>query len=89
MSKFFQVELRSNLLSKIIAVTCILGTGHELRGGGGGHVKFYPYEKCGGRGGGHVKFYPYEKCGGGGGKKLGHAEGGGHKKLLGDFYAVA
>ena len=30
------------------------------REGGGGHVKFYPYEKVGR---GHVKFYPYEKVG--------------------------
>ena len=42
-----------------------LGTGHYLRGGGGGY-------KTGG--GGHVKFYPYEK--GGGGKSFSHAEGG-------------
>ena len=38
--------------------------------------------------GGHVKFYPYEK-GGGGGKSFSHAEGGGHKKFWGSFYAVA
>ena len=27
-------------------------------------------------GGGHMKFYPYEKGGGGGGKSVSHAEGG-------------
>ena len=37
---------------------------------------------CGG-GGGQVKFYPYERGGGGGGKGFGHAEGGGgaHNKF--------
>ena len=41
-------------------------------------------------GGGHVKFYPYEKKGGGGGKRFSHAEkGGGHKRFWGSFNAVA
>ena len=33
------------------------------------------------RGGGHVKFYPYEKGGGGGGKSFSHSEGGAQKVL--------
>ena len=32
-------------------------------------------------GGGHVKFYPYEKGGGGGGKRFSHSEGGGTKSV--------
>ena len=27
-----------------------LGNGHQLRGGGGGQVKFYPYKRVGGGG---------------------------------------
>ena len=54
-----------------------LGTGHKLSGGGGGLQN--------GRGGGHVKFYPFEKgsvcvCGGGGGS-FSHAEGGAQQVL--------
>ena len=40
-----------------------------------------------GEGGGHLKFYPYEK--GGGEEVLATLKGGGHKKLLVSFYAVA
>ena len=35
-----------------------------------------------------MKFYPYKK-GGGGKNSFSHAEGGGHKKFWGSFYAVA
>ena len=35
-----------------------------------------------------MKFYPYKK-GGGGGTSFSHAEGGGHNKFWGSFYAVA
>ena len=38
------------------------------------------------KGGGHVKFYPYEKGEGG---SFSHAEGSGHTKFWGIFYAVA
>ena len=34
-----------------------------------------------GRGGGHLKFYPYEKGGGGGGKSFSHSKGGAQKVL--------
>ena len=41
-------------------------------------------------GGGHVKFYLYEKGGGGGkSTSFSHAEGVGHKKFWGSFHAVA
>ena len=36
-------------------------------------------------GGGHVKFYPYEKEGGGGEKRLAMLKGGGQKTFLGSF----
>ena len=40
-------------------------------------------------GGGHVKFYPYEKGGGGAEKVLAILKGGGgHRKFWGRFYAV-
>ena len=49
------------LQHKDLGYACIqvqIGTGHyKLRGGGGGATKR--------EGGGHVKFYPYEKGGGG------------------------
>ena len=40
-------------------------------------------------GGGHVKFYPYEKGGGGAEKVLAMLKGGGHKKFWGSLYALA
>ena len=40
-------------------------------------------------GGGHVKFYPYEKGGGGVAEKVLAILKGGHKKFWGSFYAVA
>ena len=49
------------------------GRGYKT-GGGGGHVKFYPYENGGGGG----KSFSHAEGG-----------GGGHKKLLGSFFAVA
>ena len=48
-----------------------LGTGHELRGGGGGGATKWE--------GGHVKFYPYEK--GGAEKVLAMLKGGGTKSF--------
>ena len=56
-----------------------LGDWSLITGRGGGGLQ-------NGRGG-HMKFYPYEK--GGSGKSFSHAEGGGHKKFWGSFYAVA
>ena len=48
--------------------------------------------KTGGGGGRHVKFYPYRKAGGGCRTSFSHAEGGGgggHNNFLGSFYAIA
>ena len=42
-----------------------------------------------GRGGGHVKFYPYEKGGGGGKSvSHAERGGGGHKQFWGSFHVV-
>ena len=41
----------------------ITGRGGGYKTGGGGHVKFYPYEKGGGGG----KSFSHAECGGGGG----------------------
>ena len=71
--------VNKSIIIKNVITNANKGLVTNYRGGGGrGGYKT-------GGGGEHVKIYPYEK---GCGKSFSHAKGG-HKKVRGNFYAVA